>query len=188
MKIKRRSRTRSEIRTSRRDLLRKTVELLLLVLCVLPMLGGRVQPLLVIPAAVCIAMYEEFYFVMAAGILAGLSIDLACGSALGANAIYMVICCTSVNLLFTQILRRGFFHFFWLTAVCIFLHAGIRFLLSVGIFRTVGRELLWQQILLPSALLTLLAAIPVYWLYLPSAKLLTKRVRSMDAAAVRRDW
>lgn len=46
----------------------------------------------------------------------------------------------------------------------------------------------WNSILLPSALLTLAAALLVYLLYLPLTRLLTKRVRSMDAAAIRRDF
>ena len=48
--------------------------------------------------------------------------------------------------------------------------------------------MLWQRVLLPSCLLTLAAAVIVYLLYLPCMKLLTKKFRSMDAAAIRRDW
>ena len=188
MKIKRKSRTRSEVRTRRRDLLRKTVCLLLLLLCVFPMLGGNVQPLWVIPAAVFIAMHEDYYFVLFTSVIAGLSIDLSCGTVLGANAIYTVCFCTGVTLLFSQLLRPGFFHFLWLTALCAFLRAGLQYLLTAAIFRADGREALWMHILLPSAAMTVITAIIVYLLYLPCTKLLTKRVRSMDAAAIRRDW
>jgi len=188
VKVKRKSRTRSEIRTRRRNLLRKTISLLLLLLCILPMIGGNVQPIWVIPAAVCIAMNEDFYFGMLAGVIAGFGIDLACDTALGANAIYMVLFCTFVSLLFTQLLRRSFVHFFWLTALCTFLRAGIHYLLTTVIFEAEGRAALWQSVLLPSCLLTLGAALIVYCFYLPCGRLLTGRVRSMDAAAIRRDW
>ena len=83
----RQRRTSSEQRTRRRNLIRKALSILLLLLCAVPMLGGGLQPLWVIPAAVCICMNEDLYFCMAAGVIAGLAIDLACGSILGVNSI-----------------------------------------------------------------------------------------------------
>lgn len=189
MKTKRRqSRTRSEIRTSRRDFIRRTFCLLILLLCAVPMLGGGVQALWVLPAAICISMHEEMYFCMGAGVTAGLLIDLACGSVLGANAIFLVCYCTFVSLLFEQILRRSFWHYLVMTAGGVFLRSALSWILTVGIFRLPGRETVWQAVLLPSSLLTVAAAIPVYLLYLPPFRLLTKRVRSMDAVTLRRDW
>ncbi len=187
-KPRRQRRTSSEQRTQRRNLLRKAFSLILLILCTIPMLGGGLQPIWVIPAAICICMNEDLYFCMAAGVIAGFGIDLACDSILGVNAMYMVILCTAVCLLFAQILRRSFVHYFILTAAGVFLHSALRYLLTVGIFRAEGKEMFWNSILLPSALLTLAAALLVYLLYLPLTRLLTKRVRSMDAAAIRRDF
>lgn len=188
MKLKAQNRTRAEIRVSRRNFTRKTISILLLLISIIPMLGGRVQPLWVIPAAICIAIREDFYFSMIAGVIAGFGIDIACGNVLGANAIYMTVICSAVTLLFTQLLRPGFFHFFWLTALCTFLRAGLYYFLTAVIFRIESREVLWSAVLLPSSLLTLVAAVPVYLFYLPCMKLLTRRIRSMDAAAIRRDW
>lgn len=187
-KPRRQRRTSSEQRTQRRNLLRKAFSLILLILCTIPMLGGGLQPIWVIPAAICICMNEDLYFCMAAGVIAGFGIDLACDSILGVNAMYMVILCTAVCLLFAQILRRSFVHYFILTAAGVFLHSALRYLLTVGIFRAEGKEMFWNSILFPSALLTLAAALLVYLLYLPLTRLLTKRVRSMDAAAIRRDF
>lgn len=184
----RKRRTRSEQRTLRRNFIRKMLSMILLLLCAVPMLGGGLQPLWVLPAAVCICMNEDLYFCMAAGVAAGFCIDIACGSALGTNAIFMVIACTAVCLLFEQIFRRTFLHYIVLTAGLVFLHSLLRYVVRVGAFQTAGRELFWQKVLLPSAGLTLLAALIVYLLYLPLSRLLTKRVRSMDAAAIQRDW
>lgn len=186
-KPQRQRRTSSEQRTRRRNFIRKALSLVLLLICLIPMLGGGLQPLWVIPAAICICMNEDLYFCMAAGVIAGLGIDLACDSILGVNAIYMVILCTAVCLLFEQILRRSFLHYLVLTAAGVFLHSALRYLLTVGIFRTAGREEFWSRILIPSSLLTLAAALIVYLLFMPLNRLLTKRVRSMDAAAIRRD-
>lgn len=161
--------------------------MLLLLLCWYPMLGGGVHALWVIPAAVCISMYEDMYFCMAAGVVGGFGIDIACGSPLGANAIYLVLCCTFVCLLFEQVLRRTALHFFILSAAVSFLHSILSYLLKGVMFRVSGRELLWQRVLMPSFLRTVIAAVPVYLCFLPLTMLLTKRVRSMDAAAVLRD-
>ena len=187
-KQQRQRRTRSEQRTLRRNGLRKTLSILILLLCAVPMLGGGTHALWVIPAAICISMREDVYFCMAGGVIAGLCIDIACGSELGANAIYMVCFCTLVCLLFEQILRRTFLHYMVLTAACAFLHSILRWFLSAGLFRTPGREILWTDLLIPVAVRTVIAAVPVYLLFLPLARLLTKHVRSMDAAAIRRDW
>ena len=184
----RQNRTRSEQRTLRRNFLRKTVSLLILLLCAVPMLGGRIQPLWTIPAAVCIAMHEDTYFSMLAAVIGGFAVDIACGHVLGANAIFLVCACTMINELFAQILRRGFFHYFTLSALTALLQAALRYLLTAAVYRLPGRELLWQKTLLPSLILTVAVSLPVYLLFLPCSRLLTKRVRSMDSAAIRRDF
>ena len=181
------NRTRSEIKESRKRLLRRILGILLLLLCFVPMLGGGVQPLLSIPAAIIISMYDSAYFCMLTGVIAGLEIDLACDHPLGANAMLMVCFCTFVWLLFSQVLRPGFFYYLLLTACCALLRAGIEYLVTGVLFQAEGREVLWQQTLLPSFLYTVICAVPVFLLYLPCIRLLTRRVKSMDAAAVRRD-
>ena len=186
-KPRRKSRTRAEQRTIRRNFIRKTLSLVILLLCIFPMLGGGMQPMCVIPAALCISMNEDMYFCMAAGVIGGFGMDLACGTPLGANAIFLVIVSCAVCLLFEEILRRSFLHYILLTAAAVFAQAGLTYLFRTVIFRTAGREVLWERYLLPSALWTLAAAVVIWLLYLPLSRLLTKRIRSMDAAAIRRD-
>ncbi len=186
MKIKHRSKTTAEKRLRIMHTARRTISLLLLLLCAVPMFGGGVQALWVIPAAICIAMYEPCGFSMAAGVLAGLLIDLACSSHLGANAIFMVCFCTGAATLYAQVLRRTFLNFFWMVMLCTFGRAVCSYLFTAVLFQVEGQSVLWNTVLLPSALLTLFAAIPVYLLYLPGATWLRKRVKSMDAAAIHR--
>ena len=188
MKIKRSSRTGAEKKLRWMNAARKTLSLVLLLLSAIPMLGGGVKGLWVIPAAVCICMQESMYFCMLMGVISGILIDLACDSALCANAIFMVCFCTAASLLFSQLLRHSVLHYLFMTAVCTFLRAGASYLFTAVLFRTESRSVLWSAILLPSAYRTMLAAIPVYLLFLLLTKLRTGRVRSMDAAAVRRDW
>lgn len=174
-----RRRTRSERKIMRRNFFRKLLEMLLLLLCAVPMFGGGVQPLWVIPAAVCIAVQEDMYFTMGMAAVAGLLVDIACGTVLGASAIFLVCWCTFAVLLFEQILRRSFLHYFWLNAAGTFLYAALRYCFSAALFRLEGRELFWSQVLLPSALRTLVVSLVVFVLYLPLRRLSAVRVQKI---------
>lgn len=187
MKSRRIGRTGAEKRTRRMHIARKVLSILLLLLCAVPMMGGGVRALWVIPAVMCICMNEEPYFCMAAGVIAGICIDLACDSPLCANAIFLVCCCTAASVLFSRVFRRSFVNYLGLTLLCVLLRAGVSYGLTVLIHQIQGKEALWNEMLLPSAIGTMVAALPVYLLYLPVSRLLTKRVRSMDAAAVHRE-
>lgn len=187
MKIKRKSKSSSEKKKRRMNFWRQLLSTLLMLVCAVPMLGGGVQPLWVIPAAICIAMNEDVYFSMFAGVLAGLLIDFACGSVLCANAVYLVCVCTFVSLLFTSLLRHTFLNYFLMLLISTFGRAGSSYLLTQVLFQREGRELFWQQIQLPSCMLTLVVGVVVYWLYMPLTKLLTRQVKSMDAAAIYRE-
>jgi len=179
------SHTRSEIKESRKRLLRRILSILLLILCYVPMLGGGIQPLLSIPAAIIISMYDGAYFCMLTGVIAGLEIDLACDDPLGANAMLTVCFCTFVWLLCSRVIRPNIVYFLLLTACCAMLRNGIHYLVTAVLFQAEGREVFWQQILFPSFVRTMIGALPVYLLYLPCIRLLTKRVKSMDAAVMR---
>jgi len=179
------SRTRSEIKESRKRFLRRVLGIMLLLLCYVPLLGGGIQPLLPIPAAIVISMYDGAYFCMLTGVIAGLEIDLACNHPLGSNAMLMVCFCTFVWLLFSQVLRPNFLYYLLLAACCALMRAGIEFLVTGVIFQAEGRSVFWQDTLFPSVWRTILAAVPIYLLYLPCIRLLTKRVRSMEAAVLR---
>ncbi len=186
-KMSRPNRTRSEKKTRRRNALRMVLSLLLLLLCAFPMFGGGVQPLSVIPALVCICMNETFYFSIFCGALSGLLIDVACGSVLGSNALFLLVFSAFASLLFERLLRPGFWHFLWLTFVCAAGRGALSYLLTAVLFRVEGRELLFREILLPSLILTMIISLLVYLLYLPCGRLLTKRVRPLSNAVMRFD-
>ena len=187
MKINRARQTGAEKKTRRKNFWRRVLGILLMLLAAVPMLGGGVQAIWVLPAAVCICMNEDVYFSMFAGLCAGLCIDLACGSPLGANAIYMVCVCTFTSLLFRNLLRRSFLNYLVVTLVSTFLRAGAAYFLTQVLFGKADRAVMWREIYLPSSVLTLIVALPMYLIYLPLTKLLTKQVKSMDAAAIHRD-
>ncbi len=186
MKASKMGRTVAEKHASRRDVLRRVLSVFLLLLAVVPMLGGGVCALWVVPVMICICMYEQPYFCMAAGVIGGIAIDLVSGTALGTNAIYLVIFATCASMLFAHLLTPSFLHYLFVTAVCVLLRAGIIYCIQAWLLHRDGSAVLWNEVLLPSFLRTIPVAILIYLLYLPIAKLLTKRVQSMDTAALQR--
>ncbi len=186
MKTSKMGRTIAEKHASRRDILRRVLSILLLLLSTVPMFGGGVCAMWVMPVIVCICMYEQPYFCMAAGIIGGIAMDLVTGTAIGTNAIYLVIFATAASMLFSHLLAKSFLHYLPVTAICVLLHGGLRYSIQAWLLRRPGSDVLWSAVLWPSIQKTMLAAVFIYLLYLPIAKLLTKRVHSMDAAAVQR--
>lgn len=186
MKTSKMGRTIAEKQATRRDILRRVLSIVLLLLSAVPMLGGGVCAMWVIPVIVCICMYEQPYFCMAAGIIGGIAIDLATGAALGTNAIYLVIFATAASMLFSHLLAKSFLHYLPVTALCALLHGGLRYGIQAWLLRRPDCDVLWSAVLWPSFQKTILVAVLIYLLYLPIARLLTKRVQSMDAAAVQR--
>lgn len=184
--MKRKSRTTSEKRIRRRNLVRMLLSVLILLLSAVPMFGGGMQPLPVIPAVICIAMGEEFYFSVFCGVLGGLLIDTACMSPLCSNAIYLVCVSAAVWLLFKGLLRRSLLHFLGVTAAAVFLRCGLLYLFTQVLMQNDGRTVLWTEVLLPSSIWTLVCALPVYWLFLPLRRLMPGRGHSMEAAAANR--
>lgn len=188
MKINgKKSHSTSEIKAHRRDSLRRLLSILLLFVTAVPMMGGGVQALWVIPSAICISMNEGVYFSMFAGVLAGILMDYATGGILCANAMFLACCCTFVSLLFTDLFRRTFLNYYLVMMICVIGRAGISYFLTQVLFEEAGREILWAEVALPSCILTLIAAVLVYWIYLPMGKLMNRQVKSMDAAAIYRE-
>lgn len=179
--------TNAEKKTRRMNLWRHICSFLLLLLAAIPMLGGGVRAMWVIPAAVCICMNEDVYVSMAAGVVAGLLIDFTTGAVLCANAMYLAVVCTFISLLFRQFFKRRFVSYIGITALCVFLRAGGSYLMTQVLFQVEDREILWHDVLLPSCLWTLPVAVVIYLAFLPVSRLLTRRVKSMDAAAIHRE-
>ena len=79
------------------------------------------RPVLLIPAAVTIAMFEGDIGGMIAGILSGLLIDLGGGSVLGVHAILLGILCYFIGLATMDLIKTNFFTALLFGAVSILL-------------------------------------------------------------------
>lgn len=84
---------------------------------------NTVKPLVLIPAALCISMYEGVAAGCGAGILCGLLLDVACGKTLGFNALLLLVFCMFASLFFMYLMRTNVINIWALSVVCILLQS-----------------------------------------------------------------
>ncbi len=126
--------------------------------------GSHVQPILLIPLALCISAHFGEIPAAAVGVVSGLLMDIACGKLLGYNAIWMVTCCVIVSLLHSYYLRDKLLNILGLTAVCVAVQGYMDFMLYYAIWGHENVTLIYTHVMLPSGIMTLVGTIPVWLL------------------------
>ncbi|MCI1966086.1 MAG: rod shape-determining protein MreD [Oscillospiraceae bacterium] len=76
-----------------------------------------VRPLLVLPAALTIALFEGETAAMAFGLAGGLLIDFGFGTVLGFHALFLAVGCYFISLVAANLFQTNFFSALLLTAV-----------------------------------------------------------------------
>lgn len=155
--------------TSGRYLLSQTIKWLAYVLvifvCYLAETSGSyLKPLLLIPAALCIASHTGEIQAMAVGTICGLLLDLACGKLLGYNAVWLVVACVTVSLLHSYLLREKLLNMLLLTVVCTAVQGYLDFVFYYAIWGHEDVSLIYTRVILPSGMMTVAAAVPLYFL------------------------
>ena len=126
--------------------------------------GSAYKPLLLIPAALCIASHTGELQAMAVGASCGLLLDLSCGKLLGCNAFLLVIICVLISLLYRYFLRQKLINMLFLTAVCALIQGGLDYVLYYAVWGYEDVFLIWQKIIFPSCLMTTASAVIFYFL------------------------
>ncbi len=126
--------------------------------------GSERKPLLLIPVALCIASHTEEISAMLTGMFCGLLLDSACGKLPGFNAMILVISCVLVSLLYRYFLRQKLMNMLILTAGCTFLEGYLNYLLYYALWDYEEVELIWEKILFPSCLMTIISTVIFYFL------------------------
>ncbi len=125
--------------------------------------GSGLKPVLLIPLALCIASHSGEIQAMAVGTVTGLLMDISSGKLLGYNAIWMVVCCVGVSLLYNYLLRQKLLNILALTAACVLVQGYLDFILYYGIWGHDNVGLIYRDVILPSGILTILSTIIVYY-------------------------
>ena len=142
------------------------IELILLFLIqntpgLIPELYGA-RPVLLIPAAVMIAMFEGDTGGMAIGILSGLLIDLSGGSVLGVHAILLGVLCYFIGLSTMELIRTTFFTALLFGAVSVLLACAIQWFLFYAVWNYGYNGYAFVRHYLPKAAYTF-CAVPILY-------------------------
>lgn len=150
----------------RNTVIRWILYLLLLALCYIYMttapFGLRV-PLLLIPAAMCMSMFEEPFDSALIGCLAGMLLDTAQGTLLGLNGIIMLWCCLTSSLLFHFFMRRHIVNIIMLNAAAVIGQGLIHYFFFYAIWEYDPAGKIFTREVLPVTVYTIIAVLPFFF-------------------------
>ena len=177
----------------RRHILLQTVQwvlfaVLMAVCFILQTSGSYLKPLLLLPLALCISSHCGEIQATAVGMVCGFLMDIGCGRFLGCNAVFMVICCVAVSLLYRYYLRQKLLNAVLLTAVCAFAQGYLDYMFCYGIWGLADVGILYRQVTLPVSLMTTASSVLMYFLIGLIARLCgTRRTYELEKMPVYRD-
>lgn len=120
-------------------------------------------PLFIIPAAMCISMFEEPFDSAVTGCLAGLLLDTAQGTLIGLNGIIMLWCCLTSSLLFHFFMRRHIVNIIMLNAAATLVQGIIHYFFFYAIWEYDAAGKIFTREFLPVMLYTIIAVIPFFF-------------------------
>lgn len=155
--------------------------LLLLLACILqslphlfPSFGGS-RPLLVIPVAVCIAMFEGPIGGAAAGIAGGILWDLFSDRLLGFNALLLLFICGACGLLAQLLIRNNLISSLLMTAAALITQGVLDWFFNVVLVSQPEPIYALLHFTLPDMLYSLILTTPIYFIVYAAARKLRKR-------------
>ena len=124
--------------------------------------GGKPVGLLLFPLATAVAVYESEIPSAVFGACAGLLLDVSLGKLPGFTALWLCLCCAGVSALFAQLLRKNIINFLLIFFAVGGVYLYIDYYFYYKIWAYEGYELVLKMRLLPSAVKTLLWALPMF--------------------------
>lgn len=149
---------------SRRDIRRNLIikwVLYFLLMCVAFIFlttGTNTKPLVLIPIAICISVYEEFELVSSlVGTFCGLMLDCVCGKTIGYNAILLTVICMFTSLMFLYLMRKSIINLIILNSAAVIILGLLDYLFFYGIWRYDTDAHIFLTTTLPSMLYTIIS-------------------------------
>lgn len=124
--------------------------------------GSGSKAMLLFPAAMSVAVYETEIPSALFGSCAGLLLDISLGKLPGFTALWLLICCSLISVLFRQLLRKNIINFLGLFLLFGGIYLYIDYYFYYKIWGYEGYRLVLTHRLIPSALKTLGWALPVF--------------------------
>ena len=124
--------------------------------------GSWTKPVLLVPAALCIAMSNDLMASAYTGAFCGLLIDIACGRLLGFNAVVMTVFCVAMTLIFELYLRKKFINYIVTAAAMTFLQCWLDYKFFYEIWGYSDVERIFTNVTLKVWLYTVISSVVMY--------------------------
>ncbi|MBE6888741.1 MAG: hypothetical protein E7485_01825 [Ruminococcaceae bacterium] len=124
----------------------------------------RFSPLLIIPLATAVAMYEGELAAGVFGVVCGLMIDMASGTILGFSSLWLLVLCPLISLLARFYIRISFVSHLALNFAASFIMACLDVLFKHWVWEESGTSITFVNTVLPAYLGAVIGAVPVYFL------------------------
>lgn len=134
-----------------------------------------VKPILLVPAAICLAIQENELAGGILGAFAGLLCDMASGELFGFNAVILLICCVGGSLVVQYLMKPNLFTAMVLGAGTLLIRGMLDYLFFYAMWNYEGSSHILVRYILPTVLYSLLV-LPLFYL------LFKKLKRSFDGA------
>lgn len=126
---------------------------------------GGTAPILVLPACVCLAVYEGEFAAGIFGFFAGLLCDCAAETVFGFNALFCMALCVGAGLIFIYVLRRSVLNVMLISLFAIFARSVLEFFFTFVIYDYAGLAQFFYTVIAPQAAWTTVFSLPLCLLF-----------------------
>lgn len=124
--------------------------------------GTLMKPVILIPAAVCIAVRNGQIASAVTGAACGFLIDISCGKLFGYNAVILAFFCIAVSLSFELWLRERFINIFIVSAAVSLICALLDYKFYYEIWNYENTEKIFSSVTVPVWIYTVISTVFVY--------------------------
>ena len=140
-------------------------------------------PLLIIPLATAVAMFEGEFAAGIFGVFCGFMLDIASGTLIGFSSLWLLAICPTISLLGQFWLKRSWLSHLVLNTVSVVLICAMDFLFLHWVWERDDSGISFMHSLLPAYLWAILLSLPVYFLVrLISMRFRPKEERRLEEA------
>lgn len=121
-------------------------------------------PLLIIPLATAVAMYEGELAAGVFGVVCGFMLDVAGGTLIGFSSLWLLICCPVISLLARFWLKSNWLSHLVLNAATVVIMCAMDFLFLHWVWEQENSGISFVRSLLPAYSWAIILSVPVYFL------------------------
>lgn len=124
--------------------------------------GTWLKPILLIPAALCIAVNNGQICAAITGAVCGFLIDISCGKIIGYNAVILAVFCILISLIFELYLKNRFLNILIASAITSFIIGWLDYKFYYEIWNYDNVNRIFSKVTLPVCVYTIISTIVVY--------------------------